>query len=200
MKKNVEYRWDDFDPEAYFQHNYSQLRPEDILMAELTAKAFSQAGSVKTSLDVGTGSNLFPLLCALPRVEEITIWEYGAENIRWIKNQLNQGLEASSWSKFWDIISAVYESGMTVDEVGRNLKTAVGERIKQGSVFDLPTRNFDAATMFFCAESITTDIEEFQQACGMFVRSVKRGGLLVCLLYTSPSPRDQRGSRMPSSA
>ena len=25
-------------------------------------------------------------------------------------------------------------------------------------------------------------------------------GLLGCLLYTSPSPRDQRGSRMPSSA
>ena len=24
--------------------------------------------------------------------------------------------------------------------------------------------------------------------------------LLACLLYTSPSPRDQRGSRMPSSA
>ena len=26
------------------------------------------------------------------------------------------------------------------------------------------------------------------------------GYVLVCLLYTSPSPRDQRGSRMPSSA
>ena len=26
------------------------------------------------------------------------------------------------------------------------------------------------------------------------------GGYLTCLLYTSPSPRDQRGSRMPSSA
>ena len=25
-------------------------------------------------------------------------------------------------------------------------------------------------------------------------------GLGICLLYTSPSPRDQRGSRMPSSA
>ena len=25
-------------------------------------------------------------------------------------------------------------------------------------------------------------------------------GVLICLLYTSPSPRDQRGSRMPSSA
>ena len=26
------------------------------------------------------------------------------------------------------------------------------------------------------------------------------GRYLICLLYTSPSPRDQRGSRMPSSA
>ena len=29
---------------------------------------------------------------------------------------------------------------------------------------------------------------------------MKPGEGLVCLLYTSPSPRDQRGSRMPSSA
>ena len=28
----------------------------------------------------------------------------------------------------------------------------------------------------------------------------KKGRFTVCLLYTSPSPRDQRGSRMPSSA
>ena len=31
-------------------------------------------------------------------------------------------------------------------------------------------------------------------------RPIARLELLVCLLYTSPSPRDQRGSRMPSSA
>ena len=28
----------------------------------------------------------------------------------------------------------------------------------------------------------------------------EEGNLIFCLLYTSPSPRDQRGSRMPSSA
>ena len=32
------------------------------------------------------------------------------------------------------------------------------------------------------------------------VKNDKNTGLLTCLLYTSPSPRDQRGSRMPSSA
>ena len=32
------------------------------------------------------------------------------------------------------------------------------------------------------------------------VESVIVAIILACLLYTSPSPRDQRGSRMPSSA
>ena len=31
-----------------------------------------------------------------------------------------------------------------------------------------------------------------------YLTTIARG--LLCLLYTSPSPRDQRGSRMPSSA
>ena len=32
------------------------------------------------------------------------------------------------------------------------------------------------------------------------LQSLKPAPLTSCLLYTSPSPRDQRGSRMPSSA
>ena len=32
------------------------------------------------------------------------------------------------------------------------------------------------------------------------LKSESEEGDMVCLLYTSPSPRDQRGSRMPSSA
>ena len=32
------------------------------------------------------------------------------------------------------------------------------------------------------------------------VLSCRGAGPRICLLYTSPSPRDQRGSRMPSSA
>ena len=36
---------------------------------------------------------------------------------------------------------------------------------------------------------------------GWVARALEAGiGCSICLLYTSPSPRDQRGSRMPSSA
>ena len=40
----------------------------------------------------------------------------------------------------------------------------------------------------------------FIQAANSLVKLDKHTGHTVCLLYTSPSPRDQRGSRMPSSA
>ena len=45
-------------------------------------------------------------------------------------------------------------------------------------------------TVFIC--------DEFVELCMDIIREeTKASG---CLLYTSPSPRDQRGSRMPSSA
>ena len=42
----------------------------------------------------------------------------------------------------------------------------------------------------------------FEERCDadMNLRTPCRNRLNICLLYTSPSPRDQRGSRMPSSA
>ena len=40
----------------------------------------------------------------------------------------------------------------------------------------------------------------FKERQGASVDVVNVGGAETCLLYTSPSPRDQRGSRMPSSA
>ena len=47
------------------------------------------------------------------------------------------------------------------------------------------------------------DIEKVQKGLKTWLYTVCRNralDVLSCLLYTSPSPRDQRGSRMPSSA
>ena len=45
---------------------------------------------------------------------------------------------------------------------------------------------------------IDSAVEESFDAIGEALN--ENGKVIVCLLYTSPSPRDQRGSRMPSSA
>jgi hypothetical protein len=51
--------------------------------------------------------------------------------------------------------------------------------VVQGSIFDLPQRTWDAATMFFCAESITAEQREFERACRAFARAVRPGGVLA---------------------
>ena len=45
-----------------------------------------------------------------------------------------------------------------------------------------------------CNISISLDLPQ------KFIVREEAGETYICLLYTSPSPRDQRGSRMPSSA
>ena len=52
---------------------------------------------------------------------------------------------------------------------------------------------------------IQVECEEFEYDChtfrGIEATTDRKGEFTItCLLYTSPSPRDQRGSRMPSSA
>ena len=54
------------------------------------------------------------------------------------------------------------------------------------------------------SETLVWDAGEYISDTGAHWLTVQfptlRGAAYTCLLYTSPSPRDQRGSRMPSSA
>ena len=49
-------------------------------------------------------------------------------------------------------------------------------------------------------EDIEKEIEDAEDLKMRVMDSIEAISLGTCLLYTSPSPRDQRGSRMPSSA
>ena len=63
------------------------------------------------------------------------------------------------------------------------------------------------------SEVTIAEFSEFADAVGLLTKAEKEGGMVYesgwvtkkgwnwsCLLYTSPSPRDKRQSRMPSSA
>ena len=52
----------------------------------------------------------------------------------------------------------------------------------------------------FGNEGITIKPRKVADSVEVYLNDEILGLLYVCLLYTSPSPRDQRGSRMPSSA
>ena len=104
-----------------------------------------------------------------------------------------------------DIINPVYELNFdvrTMDEneylkqfmIKQNLKK-LNEKLPEPHEAALALLNF----------TVYPDLDEYSPSSFNSSKRIENGKVVIglygdCLLYTSPSPRDQRGSRMPSSA
>ena len=66
--------------------------------------------------------------------------------------------------------------------------------------FDRPTKVRCIHATFIGREKADANYTETKRDSDGKRRTVTKTATEYCLLYTSPSPRDQRGSRMPSSA
>ena len=177
---NADYRWAEFDSEAYFNHYYGEPHPDDDRVIECAVKAIKEArpaGRELDMVDIGTGPNLIPLFCALPRAQSLTVWEYAESNIAWLEAELARDAMRPQWQHFWGVTRRAYGS----DDLPENPIPVLRAKttLRQGSIFDIPERGWDAATMFFCAESITQRQDEFEAACAAYARSVKPGGALI---------------------
>lgn len=174
---NSGYDWDSFDSEAYLDHYYREPHPDDVDLARRTARAIAGAPPPDVALDivdVGTGPNLFPWLCALPRAKSLTAWEYSRRNVEWLKAELTAGEVRPLWRHYWHVVGP--QSAAEADPIAAIAAIA---HVEQASIFDLPRARWDLATMFFCAESITRSAAEFAAACEAFARCVRPGGTLV---------------------
>lgn len=178
---NADFQWSAFDSEAYFQQYYGEPHPDDDRITRLATNALKHAlpeGRDLEIVDVGTGPNLIPFLCALPRARRLTAWEFSRSNIDWLKAELQQDALRPQWSHFWEEVRGTYEADAALPD--NPLPALRGKYdITQGSIFDLPRGAWDAATMFFCAESITARQDEFEAACAAFAGAVRRGGTLA---------------------
>lgn len=178
---NADYQWAKFDSEAYFQHYYGEPHPDDDRVIACAVEAVKCAPPLDAALDivdVGTGPNLIPFFCALPRAAQLTAWEYAPSNVAWLEAELRRDTMRPQWQHFWRVAREAYgpEWDLPADPIPLLRRKA---SIERGSIFDLPARRWDAATMFFCAESITERHDEFEAACAVFARCVKPGGALI---------------------
>ncbi|WP_248310292.1 NNMT/PNMT/TEMT family class I SAM-dependent methyltransferase [Bosea sp. 117] len=172
--------WAEFDSEAYFLHYYEDPHPDDDLVVRMTCEAIKriEADRPLDAIDVGTGPNLYPMFCALPRARSLTAFEYSRSNVAWLKAELEKTEVRPQWTHFWKVVRDAYGPGW---ELPDDPVAAVREKatISQGSIYDLPERQWDVATMFFCAEAVTNVQAEFDRACACFARAVRPGGTLI---------------------
>jgi hypothetical protein len=185
-----------FDPETYLAHYYKDPHPDDDLVLTLTCKALQNAkpDRLLDMVDVGTGPNLYPLFAALPRASSLTAWDYAQINIDWLRNELAGGTMRPQFAHFWEVARRAYgeERGLPDNPISE-LRGKTKPR--RGSIFDLPPRNWDAGTMFFCAEAVTTDPVEFDKACACFAQALKPGGTLVAAFLLNSASYELDGKR-----
>lgn len=196
---NADYQWSQFDSEAYFQHYYGEPHPDDDLVihhAVAALKAALPAGDELDVIDVGTGPNLIPFFCSLPRAKSLTAWEYAESNVAWLEAELSRDEVRPQWQHFWRVAREAYGADWQLpDNPIPDIRAKAV--LRQGSIFDLPERQWDAATMFFCAESITARFDEFEKACIAFARCVKPGGALCAAFLVRSGGYEVSGRKFP---
>ena len=97
--------------------------------------------------------------------------------------QASQATTSPEVSRYWQSANENLETGLGLGNALDQKPLTRSERLELASLSDL--------------DQVATILESISE---MRASSAKTKHSLICLLYTSPSPRDQRGSRMPSSA
>lgn len=185
---NDAYDWDRFNAQSYQQHNYRDLRSDDREILEIIRDHFADnpPQAPAAGIDVGAGPNLYPSLAMLPFCESVELYEYSAANVEWLRREVTA--YDHSWDKFWGVLEERPEYSRLTDPRGRLAATA---EVTRGSIFDLPGRRWGMGTMFFVAESLTQDFDEFHAAVGAFT-----GALLPGAPFAAAFMKGSRGYRV----
>jgi ABC transporter transmembrane region/NNMT/PNMT/TEMT family len=142
---------------------------------------------LQNTLHFAFGARLFRHLIRLPlsffekrHIGDVLSRFTSIEPVRvaWLDAELARDAMRPQWQPFWGVTRRAYGPDHSLAEDPMPILRAK-TKVRHGSIFDIPERAWDAATMFFCAESITQRQDEFERACAAYARSVKPGGALI---------------------
>jgi hypothetical protein len=191
--------WSDFDADVYWKNNYATIFPEDaqILRHASTFMIRACAGRplAGTAVDVGAGTNLYPALLMLPWVERIVFTEYASTNIGWLRDNLADAPGEWAWQPFWDLLAGLPGYRGVRNPRGR---LAGSHNIVSSSIFDLPPRTWGLGSMFFVADGITEDEEEFSYAVSSFLGALTPGAPFMMAFMEGSSGYEVSGVSFPA--
>jgi len=197
--RNDTVAWSRFDSHEYWKFNFASLLPEDAEIIAYASKfliaASETPGRFSTAVDVGAGTNLYPGLLMLPWADRIVFTEYAESNIDWLRKHLAEESGEWVWQPFWDLVA--HEPGyQDVEQPRRRL--AAAHEVRAMSIFDLPPHTWDLGSMFFVADGITEDLEEFETAVRTFLGSLVPGSPFLMAFMEGSTGYDVHGVRFPS--
>ena len=131
----------------------------------------------------------------LPWAQHIVFTDYASDNIRWLSENLAGTSGQWRWQKFWDLV-AHQPCYQDVKQPQRGL--AAAHEVRSLSIFDLPRRTWDLGSMFFVADGITEDHEEFEAAVRTFLGALVPGSPFLMAFMEGSTGYDVHGVKFPS--
>jgi SAM-dependent methyltransferase len=175
LVRNADVDWNLWPVDDYLAEIYRDLHPSDDAVIEHHS-AFYRAmapDSIATSLELGTGPNLYPLMLAAAVSRRIDAVEPSTASLAYLERQLRGGADPS-WAVFYERCRQLQPALPTT------LEEALSRvHVRRGGAADLPVHHYDLGSMHFVAESCTEDFDEFRDICRLFARSVRPGGYLI---------------------
>lgn len=195
---NDEADWDKFESSAYVDQNYRERRTDDTQIIHIARDFFTDhfkryPGPLVRGIDVGSGANLYPALTLLPWCDTIDLFERSATNTAWLKQQVPA--YESNWDSFWNVLSEA-EPYSAINDPRTRISKAVG--VTQGNLFDLPRASWSIGTMFFVAESLSTEPDEFHGAVECFARALEPGSPYVAAFMEGSTGYSVGGEHFPA--
>jgi hypothetical protein len=131
----------------------------------------------------------------LPWVEHIVLTEYASGNIDWLRKNLPHAPGEWDWQPFWNLVAGL-PCYRTIDDPRRRL--AAVHEVRPLSIFELPRREWDLGSMFFVADGMTTDKDEFELAVRRFLDALRPGSPFLMALMEGSKGYDVSEKKFPS--
>jgi hypothetical protein len=173
--RNADVDWDSWPVQEYLAENYRVVHPSDLAVIEHHSAFYRSlgAGSVGSSVELGAGPNLYPLMLAAGVSHDIHAVEPSAASVAYLTRQLHEGPDPT-WAPFW---AACVQRQSALPATLTEALARV--RLTHAPIASVAPGGYDLASMHFVAESVTEELAEFRALCAAFVAAVRPGGLLV---------------------
>ncbi|KAJ8136123.1 hypothetical protein OY671_010664, partial [Metschnikowia pulcherrima] len=146
-------------------------------------------GSLRSSSDIGTGPNVYPLMSVAAASRRLEASETSASNVAYLRRTCREGADPC-WTPFWQLCRQLDPaSPADLDGVSR------GSTIHHGDASRVPSGQHDRVSMFFVAESVTGDRDEFEQRSRRFAAAAAPGGHSVAA-YMAGMPQYESGGEI----
>ncbi len=194
FSSELSFTWVDFPASVYAEQNYKIVHEEDRLILERLAAFYSTIPAVGPILDLGTGANMYPILAMLPKMGIISCNEPAGANVLYLKRQ-SKVLDPMWW-QYWRLLQEFQPE--TYKDI--NVQEALRRRmlVWQDGYDNLAENYYKLASMFFCAESITSYKWRFEEVCKAFVGSLVPGGYFAAAFMENSEGWDVSGRSYPA--